>query len=43
MQVVIGLTRAAMVKSGAKRFLIDGFPREIGHAHSFEEHIMPCK
>jgi adenylate kinase family enzyme len=32
-----------MVKSGAKDFLIDGFPRELSQAYAFEQIIKPCK
>jgi adenylate kinase family enzyme len=42
-QVIIGLLRSAMVKSGAKEFLIDGFPRAMDQAQRFEEMIKPCK
>jgi UMP-CMP kinase len=43
LQVIIGLLRAAMIKSGAKEFLIDGFPRAMDQAVRFEEMIKPCK
>lgn len=39
MQVIIGLLRAAMVKSGAKNFLIDGFPRALDQAECFESMV----
>jgi adenylate kinase family enzyme len=42
-QVIIGLLRAAMIKSGAKDFLIDGFPRAMDQAVRFEEMIKPCE
>ena len=42
-QVIIGLLRSAMIKSGAKDFLIDGFPRAMDQAQRFEEMIKPCK
>ena len=42
-QVIIGLLRTAMVKSGAKEFLIDGFPRAMDQAARFEEMIKPCE
>jgi adenylate kinase family enzyme len=42
-QVIIGLLRSAMVKSGAKDFLIDGFPRAMDQAQRFEEMIKPCE
>jgi adenylate kinase family enzyme len=32
-----------MIRSGAKDFLIDGFPRELSQAHTFEQMIKPCK
>lgn len=38
-QVIIGLLRAAMVKSGAKNFLIDGFPRALDQAECFESMV----
>eukprot|EP00879_Flechtneria_rotunda_P010196 GHRR01010659.1.p1 GENE.GHRR01010659.1~~GHRR01010659.1.p1 ORF type:complete len:366 (+),score=147.50 GHRR01010659.1:558-1655(+) len=43
MEVTIALIRNAMIKSGAKDFLIDGFPRAMDQAHAFEEMIQPCK
>jgi hypothetical protein len=43
LQVIIDLLRAAMIKSGAKEFLIDGFPRAMDQAVRFEEMIKPCK
>ena len=44
-QVTIGLLRNALVtnSSGAKCFLIDGFPRELDQAHTFEDSVMPCR
>ena len=42
-QVIIGLLRAAMVTSGAKEFLIDGFPRAMDQAARFEEMVKPCQ
>ncbi|KAI8475055.1 MAG: adenylate kinase-domain-containing protein [Monoraphidium minutum] len=41
MEVIIGLLRSAMVKSGAREFLIDGFPRAMDQALRFEEMIKP--
>ena len=41
--MIIGLLRTAMVKSGARDFLIDGFPRAMDQALRFEEMIKPCK
>jgi hypothetical protein len=38
-QVIIGLLRAAMVKTGAKDFLIDGFPRALDQAEMFEKMV----
>jgi adenylate kinase family enzyme len=32
-----------MIKSGAKEFLIDGFPRAMDQALRFEEMIKPCR
>jgi hypothetical protein len=43
LQVIIGLLRNAMVSSGAKDFLVDGFPRELSQAFTFEQMIKPCK
>lgn len=43
LQVIIGLLRNAMIRSGAKNFLIDGFPRELSQAYTFEDMIKPCK
>jgi adenylate kinase family enzyme len=43
LQTIVGLLRSAMVKSGAKDFLIDGFPRELSQAYAFEQIIKPCK
>jgi hypothetical protein len=37
LQVIIGLLRSAMVKAGAKNFLIDGFPRALDQAECFEK------
>jgi adenylate kinase family enzyme len=42
-QVIISLLRNAMIRSGAKDFLIDGFPRELSQAYTFEHMIKPCK
>jgi adenylate kinase len=43
MQVIIGLLRSAMIKSGAKEFLIDGFPRALDQAECFEQMVKPCE
>lgn len=43
LQVTIGLLRNALVRSNAKCFLIDGFPRELEQAHAFEQQVKPCK
>ena len=42
-EVTIGLLRAAMIKSGAADFLIDGFPRALDQAHRFEQLVKPCE
>lgn len=42
MQITIGLLKKAMLKSGSSSFLIDGFPRALDQAQSFEEQIQPC-
>jgi hypothetical protein len=39
MQVIIGLLRSAMMKAGAKNFLIDGFPRALDQAEMFEKMV----
>lgn len=31
-----------MLKSGSSAFLIDGFPRALDQAQTFEEQIQPC-
>ncbi|EPZ34857.1 UMP-CMP kinase domain-containing protein [Rozella allomycis CSF55] len=41
MQITINLLEDAMKRSGSKRFLIDGFPREIEQANAFEKQV--CK
>eukprot|EP00955_Chlamydomonas_euryale_P064802 359079-Chlamydomonas_euryale.AAC.6 len=41
--VTIMLLKNAMIKSGGKLFLIDGFPRALDQAETFETSIMPCK
>jgi adenylate kinase family enzyme len=41
--VTIALIRNAMVRSGAKDFLIDGFPRAMDQALAFEQMIKPCR
>ncbi|WIA23697.1 hypothetical protein OEZ85_000388 [Tetradesmus obliquus] len=43
MEVTIALLRNAMVRSGAKDFLIDGFPRAMDQALAFEQMIKPCR
>jgi adenylate kinase family enzyme len=43
LQAIIALLKSAMIKSGAKLFLIDGFPRAMDQAEAFEGGIMPCK
>ncbi len=42
LQITIGLLKKAMLKSGSSSFLIDGFPRALDQAQSFEEQIQPC-
>ena len=37
------MLRKAMVSSGAKDFLVDGFPRALDQAESFEQQIKPCE
>jgi adenylate kinase len=41
-QVIIGLLRAAMVRSGSSKFLIDGFPRAMDQADMFERMVKPA-
>eukprot|EP00877_Chromochloris_zofingiensis_P005325 jgi/Chrzof1/14794/Cz09g16130.t1 len=43
MEVIIGLLKKAMVNSGAKEFLIDGFPRALDQADAFERMVKPCE
>jgi adenylate kinase len=43
MEVTIGLLRKAMVKAGARDFLIDGFPRALDQAERFEALVKPCE
>ena len=42
MEVTIRLLKDAMIASGAKTFLIDGFPRAWDQAECFESSIQPC-
>ena len=42
MDTTIGLLKDAMIKSGGKTFLIDGFPRALDQAEAFESGIQPC-
>lgn len=45
-EITLGLLKNAMVdaqKKGYHHFLIDGFPRKMDQALSFEEHIVPSK
>ena len=42
MEVTIGLLKDSMVASGAKTFLIDGFPRAVDQAAAFVSQIMEC-
>ncbi len=41
--VTLNLLKKAMIESGGKFFLIDGFPRALDQAEQFESSIMPCK
>jgi adenylate kinase family enzyme len=41
--VTIALLHNAMVRSGARDFLIDGFPRAMDQAEAFERSIKPAK
>ncbi|GIL43881.1 hypothetical protein Vafri_1468, partial [Volvox africanus] len=41
--VTLNLLKKAMIESGGKFFLIDGFPRALDQAEQFERSIMPCK
>jgi hypothetical protein len=43
MSVTITLLKNAMILSGGKFFLVDGFPRALDQAEAFEKDIMPCK
>lgn len=40
MEVTIALLENAMLASGQKRFLIDGFPRKMDQALKFEEQVL---
>lgn len=40
MEVTIALLENAMLASGQKRFLIDGFPRKMDQALKFEEQVI---
>ncbi|KAK9811876.1 hypothetical protein WJX72_011611 [[Myrmecia] bisecta] len=42
-EVTITLLKNAMIRSGKREFLIDGFPRALDQAHTFEEQIRPCE
>lgn len=42
MEVTIGLLKASMLESGAKIFLIDGFPRAVEQAAAFAQQIKEC-
>ena len=42
LQVTIELLKKAMLKSGSRSFLIDGFPRALDQAQTFEDQIQPC-
>jgi adenylate kinase family enzyme len=43
MVVPITLLKNAMITSGGKTFLVDGFPRALDQAEAFEKDIMACK
>ncbi|CAG9464850.1 unnamed protein product [Pedinophyceae sp. YPF-701] len=43
MEVTITLLKNAMIKSGQKLFLIDGFPRALAQAAAFESDIVKCE
>ncbi|GMH33803.1 hypothetical protein BSKO_01637 [Bryopsis sp. KO-2023] len=43
MDVTIGLLKKAMIESGAKNFLIDGFPRALDQAKAFAEQVKECE
>nr|KAJ3418359.1 bifunctional uridylate/adenylate kinase [Polyrhizophydium stewartii] len=43
MEITIALLRIAMSKSGGKRFLVDGFPRQMDQALKFEELVCESK
>jgi UMP-CMP kinase len=40
MEITISLLERAMTESGASRFLIDGFPRQIDQARAFEQQVV---
>ena len=42
MEITIALLKNAMERSSAAVFLIDGFPRQIDQALSFEEKVILC-
>jgi adenylate kinase len=42
-EVTIALLKNAMIKSGEKRFLIDGFPRALDQAEIFERDVKPAE
>lgn len=39
--VTVGLLRTAMEKSGGRRFLVDGFPRDLGNLQCWQEQMAP--
>lgn len=43
LQVTIGLLKNAMLKSRSNMFLVDGFPRALDQAETFERDILPCQ
>ena len=43
LQVTIALLKNAMIKSSSDLFLVDGFPRALDQAETFERDILPCQ
>merc|ERR1719261_1833573 len=42
-EVIIGLLKAKMKRTGSSKFLIDGYPRELSQAFLFEREVAPVK
>ena len=45
-EITIGLLKTAIEErraDGASLFLVDGFPRKMDQAHTFEEQVVPCE